>query len=185
MHYVYRLDHDQRPTSSLFALVIYLPEDLDAIIAPLREMYDPDYNVMTSHITLVAPFETEKSLGEISDIVRRETVSLGSLKIELGSIGDYYPAYPIIYWQVKESEPLIHLYRNLHRKLGLELPFREFAPHVTVAKEISPHRLFIVKEKVVSYLPEESLTVAAVDLVSPVAGRQWLSVRTFPIATES
>ncbi len=181
MHYVYRQEQDDRPDSNRFAVVVYLPEDLDSLIAPLREKYDPDYNVISSHITMLAPFETVMSLSEVSDIVRSETEKIGNLKIKLSSIGDFYPRFPIIFWRITNNEVLNILHKNLYGRLDLALPFRVFTPHVTVAKEISPHRVFIVKEKIVSYLPDESLSVAAVDLVSPVAGKQWLSVRTFPL----
>jgi 2'-5' RNA ligase len=182
MHYVYRQEQDDQPVSSRYALVIYLPEDLDNLIAPLREKYDPDYNVISSHVTLVAPFESDKSLGEISGIVRSETEAIDGLKLKLKSIGDYYPMSPIIFWKVEPDETLVRFCHNLYGKLDLPLPFKQFSPHVTVAKEISNHRVFIVKGNIVDYLPDESLSVAAVDLVSPVADKQWLSVRTFSLS---
>lgn len=185
MHYVYRQDEDDQPASNRFALIIYLPEDLDKLIAPLREKYDPDYNVISSHVTLVAPFESDKSLGEISGIVRAEIEALDSLKLRLKSIDDYYPMFPIIFWRVEADETLNRLCHNLYGKLDLPLPFKQFSPHVTIAKEISNHRVFIVKENVVDFLPDENLSVAAIDLVSPVAGKQWLSVRTFPLEKQT
>ena len=61
------------------------------------------------------------------------------------------------------------------------MPCKSYQPHVTVAREISDHRVMLVKEKIVPYLPNESFVATAVDLVAPVAGQNWVSVRTFPL----
>jgi hypothetical protein len=37
----------------------------------------------------------------------------------------------------------------------------------------------LVKDEIAPYLPDESFEAEAVDLVSPVAGNQWVSVRSF------
>ncbi len=179
----YRQENIDRPDRLRFSIVIFLPTHLDRIVAPLRERFDPDYSVMSSHVTLVAPFETELSIGEIARIIRREVESIEDLTIHLGSIGDYYPSFPVIYWSCKNEGELTILSRNLYARLDLALPCKEYAPHVAVGREISGHRLLLVKEQIAPYLPEESFTASAIDLVSPVAGQNWVSVRTFPLRT--
>jgi 2'-5' RNA ligase len=166
-----------------FAVVVLLPEHLDRPIAPLREQYDPDYSVIQSHVTLVYPFETPRSINEVSDAVEAVTRLVPSLRLELESIGDFYPEFPLIYWNVKKSPLLDELYKSLYSRLDLALPYKSFCPHVTVAREISQHRVVLVKEQVVPYLFEDSFMAPAIDLVSPVASRNWLSVRTFPLST--
>ena len=59
---------------------------------------------------------------------------------------------------------------------------RQFVPHVTVAKEISDHRVVMVKERILPYLPDEHFYASSIDLVAPDAGDHWVSVRTFPLA---
>jgi hypothetical protein len=53
---------------------------------------------------------------------------------------------------------------------------------VTVAKEISDHRVVLVKEKIVPYLGEESFEAETIDLIAPTANKQWVSVRTFTLS---
>jgi 2'-5' RNA ligase len=161
--------------------VIYLPSELEQIIAPLRERFDPDYEFISAHVTLVFPFETKRPLTELTEVVASASLGMEPLKIGLASIGDFYPGSPIIYWQVKECEKLHLLYRRLYGDLGLPLPHKRFLPHVTVAREISLHRVMLVKDEIAPYLPEESFEAESIDLVSPVAGEQWVSVRTFPL----
>ncbi|MDD3731322.1 MAG: 2'-5' RNA ligase family protein [candidate division Zixibacteria bacterium] len=174
-------DLNKEDDHNRYAVVIFLPRPLDEIVAYLREQFDPDYNIIASHVTVVFPFETTRSMDDITRIINRETYKMEPFKIELSSINDFYPDYPIIYWQVKKNPIIDELYKNLYIGLDLALPFRQLIPHVTIAKEISLHRVMLVKEKIISYLSDEIFEADAIDLVSPVADENWLSVRTFSL----
>lgn len=145
-----------------------------------RELYDPDCNAIPSHVTVVFELRTARPLEELARSIASQVAGVGSIKIELSSIGDFYPAAPIIYWGVKPNPALGALYKTLYAHLDIPIPHKQYIPHVTVAKEISPHRVMLVKERIVPYLPDESFMAETVDLVSPVAGH-WVSVRTFPL----
>jgi len=173
-------------TNSLkqYAVVIYVPEQLERFVIPLRERFDPDYDMVAAHITLVFPWESALLVSDFAGVIAEEVRQLSSLTVKLESVGDFYPETPIIYWRVVPNDGLTHLYRQLHARLDQPLPFKNFIPHVTVAKEISPHRVMLVKDQIASYLPSESFEVSAIDLVSPVADHNWVSVRTFPVVTD-
>lgn len=175
------LDNNFGKRPQEYAVVIFLPPTLEQIIAPLRERFDPDYNTVAAHTTLVFPFETTRSLDDLSAIIKAEVEQWQPGLIKLDSIGDFYPHSPIIYWRVINSEPLQQMYIRLHSRLGLTLPHKELISHVTVVREISHHRVVLVKDQIAAYLPEESFEVKAVDLISPVADHQWVSVRTFAV----
>ncbi|MFZ5980747.1 MAG: 2'-5' RNA ligase family protein [Candidatus Zixiibacteriota bacterium] len=164
-----------------YAVVIFLPRALDEVIRYLREKFDPDYNLVASHVTLVFPFEDERPLKEITTIIQREVAGIVPFQIELSSIDDFYPENPIIYWRVKQNPVINELYKNLYTALDLALPFKDIIPHVTIAKEISFHRVMLVKERIVNYLSDEIFEAEALDLISPVADENWVSVRTFPL----
>jgi len=166
-----------------YAVVCFLPQPLEKIVAPLRERFDPDYNLIAAHVTLVFPFETDRTLDELTVMLREFVGSLGPLTLHLDTVGDFYPQNPIIYWRVKDDGILDGLYKQLYTRLDIPLPFKRLLPHVTVAREISNYRVVFVKDQVATYLPEESFEVKAIDLVSPVAGHHWVSVRTFPLPT--
>jgi 2'-5' RNA ligase len=170
---------DTRPNH--FAAVIFLPRELDAFVAPLRERFDPDWNIIAAHVTLVFPFESDRDFDDIARILREETAKVGPLEIKLSSIGDYYPRFPVIYWKVEDNPELTRLHRSLYARLDIPLPVKDYCPHVTVAREISQHRVMLVKERIVANLPDERFQAKAVDLVAPVADHNWVSVRTFPL----
>lgn len=164
-----------------YALVIFLPRALDEVVRYLREKFDPDYNLIASHVTLVFPFEDERPMKDIIPVIQKEVAGIEPFNIELSSIDDFYPGNPIIYWRVKQNPIIDEIYKNLYTALDLALPFKEIIPHVTLAKEISFHRVMLVKERIVNYLSDEIFEVGAIDLVSPVADESWVSVRTFPL----
>ncbi|RKX28952.1 MAG: hypothetical protein DRP47_02965 [Candidatus Zixiibacteriota bacterium] len=177
----YQQQNVENRRQNLYALMLYLPEELDEIIAPLREKFDPLYNQVASHITIVFPFESSHALEELTAIIKRELENEREFVIELNSIIDFYPQVPMICWRVKENEHLTSLYYRLHSKLDIPVPFKEYIPHVTVAREISDHRVMLVKEQVFPYLPTESFRARSVDFVTPLANQKWVSVRTFPL----
>lgn len=178
----YRLDPFDRRTLRQYAVVIFLPADLESIIMPIRERYDTDHNIISAHISLVFQFETSKSLNDLSSILLDISGDTHPLDIELKSIGDFYPNFPIIYWGVKPTPELSDLYGKLYKALEISSPHDKYLPHVTVAREISTHRVMLVKEKIVPYLPQERFRVEAIELVAPVADSSWVSVRTFPLS---
>lgn len=168
-----------------YAVVILLPAELDDLIMPLRERYDPLYNLVPAHITLVFPFESRAPLDELAIAVKSETDRYRPIPIQLHSIGDFYPQSPVIYWAVRPNPPLRDLYVRLNKGLGRPNPDQEWVPHVTVAREISNHRVVFVKEKIVPYLPDEEFLATSVDLISPIQNNRWVSVRSFRLAAMS
>lgn len=165
-----------------YSIVIFLPPPLEEIVSRFRERYDPDCSLIAAHVTLAFPFQTQKSLDEVAEIVTQETSRFRDLKVQFeDTVGDFYPDYPIIFWAVRHSEQLHELVLCLHAQLGIPLPVKKFFPHVAVAREISNHRVIFVKEKIVPYLPSEEFKPRALDLIAPIADQHWVSVRTFPL----
>lgn len=179
----YKYEPFNRRHSQEYAVVILLPADLDALVAPHRERYDPSYHKIGAHISLVFPFSTPLSLDELARVVAQEVQKVGPVHVRLSSIADFYPHFPIIYWEVKNDPAFNTLYKSLYARLDLPLPHKQFTPHVTVAREISAHRVLLVKERIVPYLPDEEFMARAIDLVSMISGH-WISVRTFSLSGE-
>lgn len=168
---------DRRKNS--YAVVLFVPQNLDQLCYQFREKYDPLYNLVPAHITLVFPFETSRSLDELSLTLKREIEQMSPLSVELEGIGDFYPDSPVIYWKIQNPEPLCDLYYRLYSCLELPIPYKKMIPHVTLAREISNHRVVAVKDAIVSYLPKEKFDALSVDLVTPLINNRWVSVRTF------
>lgn len=169
--------------SNLYAIVIYLPKTLDDVVLPFREKYDPLYNLVAAHMSIVFPFNTQLPMDDLSYQIKSEVEKFDSFAVELDSIGDFYPKSPVIYWDVKKNNSINELYYKLHSSLGIAIPHKIFKPHVTIAREISNHRVVTVKDAIVSYLPSEKFQATAVDLLTPLVNDRWVSVRTFNLKT--
>lgn len=170
---------DRRKTE--YAVIMFLPDNIDQIVHPFRERFDPLYNQVSSHITVVFPFTTNKSIDSLSLSIKSALQDCPPIPIELESIDDFYPDSAVIYWKLRENKHLCELYYLLYSKLEIPIPYKIYVPHVTLAREISPHRVEMVKDKIVSYLPKESFYLSTVDLVTPLADFKWVSVRTFSL----
>jgi 2'-5' RNA ligase len=179
----YLLYQKDEPIQQRYAVVIFLPAHVDETVFPLREKYDPLYDHVDSHITLVFPFETRRSLDDLAGAIRRETVLQPTLSIELTTVGDYYPDYPVIFWKAKPTKEICDLYTRLYGALELPVPYKDFQPHVTVAREISHHRLVFVKDRIASYLRHERCEATHLDLIAPMVGNRWVSVRRFALVS--
>lgn len=164
-----------------YAIVLFLPQQLNAIIAPLREKFDPIYQLVDSHVTIVFPFESSARPDQLATIIKAETDNQTPVEIKLNALGDFYPRHPIIYLGTCENECLSRLYYRLSAGLGLTPPHKEYTPHVTIAREISAHRVMLVKEELVSYIPEERFVAERIDLITTLSDDRWVSVRTFPL----
>jgi 2'-5' RNA ligase len=167
-----------------YCVVAFLPSDLEELIRPLREKFDPLYNQVPSHLTLVFPFESRLPLNELAAQIKSVTDRASSVTVELESIGDFYPRCPVIYWAALRSPQLVDLYAQLNQRLDQMVAPLEYKPHVTVAREISPHRVMLVKDRIAGYLPQERFVASRLDLISPLHGYRWVSVRTFPLARD-
>ena len=171
----------QNQRKRTYAIVVMIPQDLDELVYPIREKFDPDYNKIPGHVTVVFPFDSRASFNELSALISNQLQNVRPFEIGLDSIADFYPHSPIIYWQVKPCEELQKLYRNLYAELDLPIPFSDYIPHVTVAREISSHRVMLVKERIVPGLPQEKFKVLSLDLIIPIVGDKWVSARTFSL----
>ena len=182
MLYGYRQEDSGSEAMIRMAVVAFIPNPLKSIVARFREKYDPDYAIIAPHVSIVYPFETDRSITEVADIVGGEIQKQPVMNIRFDTLEDYYPTCPQICWGIEANESLTQLYMGLYTALDIPLPYKEFRPHLPLAREISEHRLIFVKEKIAPYLPQETLTIEEVDLVAPMAGDNWVSVRTFFLA---
>jgi len=177
---IYPFDTFKDRRHSKYAVIIIVPKKIEDIIMPFRERFDPLYNLVPGHLKLMFPFETTLSLDNLSVRIKMETDKLKPIEIKLESINDFYPKAPVIFWELRENKKLCELYYKLYSRLDIPIPYKHYVPHITIAREISNHRVETVKDNIVSYLPREKFTAMSLDLVTPLMNEKWVSVRNFP-----
>lgn len=171
-------DSDERE----YAVVIFPPAEIVDSIREIRYRLDPDSQVVPPHILITFPFSTHLELGEMARVLREEIDAVGgALRLTLTYIADFYPTYPIIYWQLRQNDDLHELCLRLHVRFDLPLPYKGFFPHLPLAREISPNRVMFVKEDLMGLVSEVQFTAEALELISPQPDGSWAAVRTITL----
>lgn len=112
------------------------------VIQGIREKYDPLANYIAPHITLVFPFESERSTEELREHLVPSLKGLQRFKILLSDVtGDFREGY--LFLNVKRgNDDIIDLHDRLYS--GVLEPFllrkATFCPHMTVGRLELPSR---------------------------------------------
>lgn len=114
-----------------YALVYFPNTDLNKINL-FREKYDPNYHIISSHITIVSPV-SNISENQLIEHVETITKDIKSFSIHLNDLNKSFDDY--LFLLVNEGKEKIV---NLHDKLysGILLPYLQndipFVPHITL-----------------------------------------------------
>ncbi len=181
IHFNYFPEKNDQPIAGQYAVVAFLPSDLDATVSPIRSKFDPLVGAIGAHVTVVFPFGSEAPLEELSGVLRDAIEGIHAVPINLTTIGDFYPDAPVIYWAVEDNNRLKELYFRLYARLEMPIPRKNYIPHVTLAREISDSRLLQVKDEIITSLPTESFLIEALELITLLPNREWITVRKFSL----
>lgn len=129
---------------SLRTIMIFPEFDNMEIIDKIREQYDPLAKLVRPHITIVFPFESNRSNGELKAILEARLKAVKSFRLELSGISkqeDRFGNY--LFLEVTQGKKEIchmHdiLYQNEFSIYDLGLPY---VPHITLGKLPEVHKL--------------------------------------------
>lgn len=168
-----------------YAVVIFPPNDVIESIKDIRYRLDPDSQLIVPHVVVTFPFRTHLEPGEIAHVLREEVDAVGGgFRITMTYIADFYPSYPIIYWQLRQNDDLHEFCLRVHVRLDLPLPFKGFFPHLPLAREISPNRVMFIKEDLMGLVSETQFIAEAVELISPRLDGTWAPTRTITLTKD-
>lgn len=104
-------------------------------IEELREKYDPLYNCIKPHITVVFPFESDIKTEELEKHVRQAMKNIKPFKLKLKGITGTIDNY--LFLNVKEgNDIIIEIHDKLYTGVLKEFLYRKvtYTPHITVGK---------------------------------------------------
>ncbi|MFX1569594.1 MAG: 2'-5' RNA ligase family protein [Promethearchaeota archaeon] len=119
------------------ALVCY-PNFNTSKIEAFRKKYDPHYNLIKPHITLIFPIDnTSLSRNSLLEHIKSVINNWGSFNIELGGLTKSWDHW--LFLLVKEGKKeIIELHEDLYQ--GILLPYfrndLEYIPHITIGRFI-------------------------------------------------
>lgn len=104
------------------------------IINEIRKKFDPLYNLVSPHITLVFPFKSSmpnEVLSQKLEECLKETVSFGLVLQGISRHKDIYGNY--IFLNVKKgSREIVEIHDSLYKDIFGEECCQPFAPHMTI-----------------------------------------------------
>ncbi len=121
----------------LFRTIMIFPQfNNENIINAIRKKYDPLYNLVKPHITLVFPFQDKISNIELEKKLEECFIEIPPFKIILQGISrqkDNYGNY--IFLNVKQGErQIIDIHNNLYRNIWKQEQDERYIPHMTLGK---------------------------------------------------
>ena len=129
---------------SLRTIMIFPQFDNMELIDNIRNRYDPLASLVRPHITLVFPFESSMSNGELAEILEDRLQSIKPFVLELCGISKQKDAFGnyLFLNVVKGGEELRRIHRTLYDNEFKELDKGySYIPHMTLGKLPSPQEL--------------------------------------------
>lgn len=120
------------------------------IIDAIRKKYDPLYNLVKPHITLVFPFQDKISNIELENKLEECLIKTKPFKLILQGIStqkDNYGNY--IFLNVKEGRrQIIDIHKNLYMNIWGQEKNQRYVPHMTVGKLQSEEKMIKAYEDI-------------------------------------
>ncbi len=117
------------------AIVIFPHFNNLKLIDEIREKYDPLFNYIAPHLTLVFPFQSELKTKELSDHMEKQLKEVGPFELIAKGITGASDGY--VFLDVKiGNDKMIELHDKLYK--GILKPYHNrfipYIPHITIAK---------------------------------------------------
>ena len=128
----------------LRTIMIFPEFDNIEVIDKIREQYDPLANLVRPHITIVFPFDSDRSNEELKAVLENRLQSVKSFKLEMAGVRKHEDRFGnYLFLEVTQGEKeLCHihdvLYKNEFSDYDLGLPY---VPHITIGKMSERRRL--------------------------------------------
>lgn len=123
------------------AIVIFPKFDNLQLINEIREKYDPLYNYIMPHMTLVFPFVSDISTSVLAKHIKHQLAEMGKFDIVMKGVTGASDGY--VFLDVKiGNDKIIELHDKLYKGLLKEYHnrFIPYTPHLTIGRLLDPDR---------------------------------------------
>lgn len=121
----------------LRAIMIFPEFDNMEVIDKIREQYDPLANLVRPHITIVFPFDSNRSNEELKAVLENRLQSVKSFKLEMAGVSKHKDRFGnyLFLEVIRGKRELLYIHNILYQNefsdydLGLS-----YVPHITIGK---------------------------------------------------
>ena len=120
-----------------FGVVIFPSKKIQDYANSYRKRYDPNYALITPHITLKTGIEaTEEQVQEIATKINKIAVNSKPVTLTISKFSSFTPVNNVIYLKVESTEELEKLQSELKLSFVGGQDYN-FVPHITIGQELS------------------------------------------------
>jgi len=117
------------------AVVIVAPAGPGELADSFRKRYDPEwFERVPPHVSLLGPFEAREPDAELALALGWALAGCSPFRIRLGPPGAFLVPELVLFFTVRDEEPLRDLHARVLRALPAYAPARQFHPHLTVGR---------------------------------------------------
>lgn len=118
-------------------IVIFPSKDLQNYANSFRKHYDPHYNLIPPHVTLINPFQaTETEANELAGKLKEIAKKYNPINLQAYKISSFQPVTNVIYLKLKKNETLEQLQHEVLNVVNVE-PEYAFVPHITISQQLT------------------------------------------------
>jgi 2'-5' RNA ligase len=168
-----------------YGIVIFPSKKLQDYANSYRKRYDPNYALISPHITLKSGFEeTEEKITSIVEELHKIASEVQSFNVNVYKVSSFHPVNNVIYFGVEAKPELEVLHEKMHT--GVFPNEREYAyvPHITIARDLSDdeHSDVLSSLKMLKINYEE--TIDRFQLLYQLENGSWTVHETFHLGKE-
>ena len=126
----------------IVGIVLPVPEKLSRLAERVRRSYDPNFQRIGPHVTVLPPRKVLLSRREVIDAVARVARRSRSFSISLGAIRTFRPVMPVVFASLRAGrDELEALHRRLARGILKGEEIFPYVPHLTLGQKLDAKRL--------------------------------------------
>lgn len=121
----------------VYGIAIFPSEEIQDAANALRKRYDPQYDLISPHITLKSAFTLDNiSYNQLVDALEQIAHQVAPFDIQINKVSTFAPVTNTIYFKVEPIPELNTLFEALHSKQFPGKSEFNFVPHITIAQEL-------------------------------------------------
>jgi len=155
-----------------YLIAILLPDDIAKDMSAIQQKYNNGrWNIaLPPHITLVPPMVIDKSLEEISAIVKQSVENCKPFEVDLKNVEYFAHKYYVIYQSVNITPELENLAGNLNdacQKIAIKIKkYDKFVAHVTLSNDLDKNEFIKRFPQIKKEIAERSFVCHQIALLS-------------------
>lgn len=164
-------------------VVIFPTKELQDVANSYRKRYDPNYKLISPHLTLKEAFTARESdLPQIIAELEKVASSSESFTLHFHKVSHFHPTNNVIYFACKDEPKLQQLFDRVHAPTVLKHERQyAFVPHVTIGQQMPDDELHDIYGRLRMEQFDFTVNVTQFHLVHQLENGTWSVYQSFTL----